>query len=126
VLIDRKRVEPLPSTPWGWIPKLLTTPTHLVIEKSGLDGYFLLRYLRMMIILFVASMLVIWPILLPINAVNQRGADEGITGMDLLSISNVKDANRYWAHVFVAIAFVCIQPLDSESDARCDVLVDVS
>jgi hypothetical protein len=119
-------VQPLPPTPWGWIPKLLTTPTHLVIEKSGLDGYFLLRYLRMMIFLFTGSMLVIWPVLLPVNAVNQRGAAEGITGMDLLSISNVKDANRYWAHVFVAIAFVCTKPLDSESDARCDVLVNVS
>jgi calcium permeable stress-gated cation channel len=100
-------VDALPSTPWGWIPKLLTTPTHLVIEKSGLDGYFLLRYLRMMIFLFGAGMLVIWPILIPVNAVNQRGAAEGITGMDLLSISNVKDPSRYWAHVFVAIAFVC-------------------
>lgn len=104
---NRHRVESLPSTPWSWIPKLLTTPTHLVISKSGLDGYFLLRYLRMMIYLFAGSMLFIWPVLLPINAVNQRGQADGVTGMDLLSISNVKDPNRYWAHVVVAIAFVC-------------------
>jgi hypothetical protein len=62
----------------------------------------------MMIFLFGGAMLVIWPVLLPVNAVNQRGAAEGINGMDLLSISNVKDPNRYWAHVFTAIAFVCI------------------
>lgn len=64
----------------------------------------------MMILLFGGSLLIIWPILLPVNAVNQRGAAEGVTGMDLLSISNVKDPDRYWAHVFVAIAFICISP----------------
>ena len=79
----------------------------------------------MMIFLFGGSMLVIWPILLPINAVNQRGSTEGITGMDLLSISNIKDPNRYWAHTFVAIAFVCMVPSDDGPDSRCDVLADV-
>src|SRR5271170_7928629 len=100
---DRKRTEPLPVTPWGWIPKLLMTPTHIVIGKSGLDGYFLLRYLRMMILLFGASMLIIWPILLPVNAVNQRGAAGGVSGMDILSISNINSNSpeRYWAHVLV-------------------------
>ena|SRR5947207_9801930 len=93
-------------TPWGWIPRLLMTPTHLVIGKSGLDGYFLLRYLRMMIFLFGGSMLVIWPVLLPINAVDQHGTAGGISGMDLLSISNIKTPSRYWAHVVMAIAFV--------------------
>jgi len=102
-------VDPLPVTPWGWIPQLLMTPTHLVIGKSGLDGYFLLRYLRMMIFLFIGGMLFIWPILLPINAVNQHGAAGGVTGMDLLSISNVKSPERYWAHVWVAVAFICIK-----------------
>lgn len=104
-------MEPLPVTPWGWIPRLLMTPTHLVIGKSGLDGYFLLRYLRMMIFLFGGSMLLIWPVLLPINAVNQRGAAGGVAGMDLLSISNVKTPARHWAHVVMAIAFVSKKPL---------------
>ena len=102
----RKRVEPLPATPWGWIPRLLTTHTSLVINKSGLDGYFLLRYLRMMIILFGGGIIFFWPILLPINAVNQIGSAGNITGMDILSISNIKDTKRYWAHVIVAIAFI--------------------
>jgi len=57
----------------------------------------------MMLILFGGSMLIIWPILLPINAVNQRGSAGGITGMDLLSISNVSNPKRYWAHVIMAI-----------------------
>jgi hypothetical protein len=55
-------------------------------------------------------MLIIWPILLPVNAVNQKGAAGGVSGMDILSISNISSNSpeRYWAHVFVAIAFTCI------------------
>ena len=60
----------------------------------------------MMIILFGGGILIVWPVLLPVNAVNQRGAAGNITGMDLLSISNVKDPSRYWAHVAMAIVFV--------------------
>lgn len=103
-------MDSLPVSPWGWIPKLLMTRTHVVIGKSGLDGYFLLRYLRMMIILFGGSMLLIWPVLLPINAVGQRGTAGGVSGMDILSISNIKTPSRYWAHVAMAIAFVSTIP----------------
>jgi len=54
-------------------------------------------------------MLIIWPVLLPINAVNQRGSAENISGLNLLSISNVSSPKRYWAHVAMAIAFVGIK-----------------
>jgi calcium permeable stress-gated cation channel len=104
-MYNRKRVDALPPTPWSWIPRLLMTPTHVVIGKSGLDGYFLLRYLRMMIFLFGGSMLVIWPVLLPINAVKQHGVT-GRIGMELLSISNIETPIRYWAHLVMAIVFI--------------------
>ena len=118
-------MDPLPRTPWGWIPVLLTTRTRTVINKSGLDGYFLLRYLRMMIILFGGSMLVIWPVLLPINAVNQKGPAEDVSGMDILSISNIKTSRRYWAHVVTAMCFVGILSLQTESLSSRNVLLDV-
>jgi calcium permeable stress-gated cation channel len=60
----------------------------------------------MMIFLFGGSLLAIWPVLLPINAVNQRGGAGGVSGMDLFSISNINNPTRYWAHVVMAIAFV--------------------
>lgn len=65
-----------------------------------------------MMYLFGGAMLIIWPVLLPINAVNQRGEDGGVTGMDLLSISNVKDPSRYWAHVVMAIGFIGMKYLE--------------
>lgn len=98
------------------------TPTHVVIGKSGLDGYFLLRYLRTMIFLFGVSMLVIWPVLIPINAIGQNGTAGGISGMDLLSISNIKFPSRYWAHVVMAMVFIGLTPFKVGINGRCYLL----
>ena len=53
-------------------------------------GIFLLRYLQVMLMLFGGAMFIIWPILIPINATGS-GA-EGVSGVDLLSISNVDES----------------------------------
>jgi calcium permeable stress-gated cation channel len=79
----------------------------------------------MMIILFGASMLLIWPVLLPINLVDQRGTAGGVSGMDLLSISNIKTPRRYWAHVVIAIAFIGLCPRHL-AYSSCHMLSDVS
>jgi calcium permeable stress-gated cation channel len=71
----------------------------------------------MLIILFGASLLFVWPVLLPINAVNQRGSAGGVQGLDLLSISNINSPNRYWAHVSVGIAFISSTPFFIEFNA---------
>ena len=55
-------------------------------------------------------MLIIWPVLLPINAVGQRDPEGRVAGMDILSISNIQTPRRYWAHVVMAIAFIGIPP----------------
>ncbi len=66
-----------------------------------MDGYFFLRYLRLIIFICVVGILLLYPILLPINATG--GAGE--SGFDLLSFSNIKNHNRYYAHVFVGWVF---------------------
>ncbi|KTW29166.1 hypothetical protein T552_01123 [Pneumocystis carinii B80] len=88
-----------------------TRPEH-IIKKSGLDAYFFLRFLRMCIILFTFSLLVIWPILLPINSVD--GIDKTYNrkprGLDKFSFGNIspKHINKYWAHLVLAYLFVCV------------------
>lgn len=59
-----------------------------------------------MIIIFTGCMLILWPILLPTNSVNQKGVAGGVSGLDLLSISNVQDTWRYWIHTVAAIVFI--------------------
>lgn len=87
--------------------------------KCGLDGYFFIRFLRAMIIIFVPLMAVIVTILLPINHSQGKGSrlhmtNDGdlvrwnVTGLDTLSWQNVDPArtNRYWAHLVCALMVI--------------------
>lgn len=97
---EEKRPEPLPKDPIRWIFILLSKPHSFIIQQAGLDGYFFLRYILIMGLTFGFGLLT-WIILLPLNAV--RGA--GLTGFDQLSISNVRDHSRYWAHAWTAFIY---------------------
>lgn len=97
---DEKKPDPLPKDPFSWIYILLTKPHSFIIRQCGLDGYFFLRYILVFAVFFMFGLLT-WIILLPINAANGNGN----TGLDQLSISNVKHQQRYYAHVFVGWAF---------------------
>lgn len=94
---DDKKPEPLPKDPFRWIYILLTKPHSFIVQQCGLDGYFFLRYLYVFGLTFVFGMLT-WIILLPVNATNGAGN----TGLDQLSISNVKHKRRYYAHAFMS------------------------
>ena len=90
------------------------------IQKCGLDAYFFLRYLRLLLKLFIPLAMVILPILLPINAVGGRGdafrignythssAWTNVTGLNQLAWGNVRptQTRRYWAHLFLAIGVI--------------------
>lgn len=97
---DEKKPTPLPKDPVRWIFILLTKPHSFIIQQAGLDGYFFLRYILVMATFFLFSLLT-WIILLPINATNGKGDK----GFDQLSMSNVKNEKRYYAHVFVGWVF---------------------
>ncbi|CAK7892679.1 uncharacterized protein Rsn1p [[Candida] anglica] len=97
---EEKKPEPLPKDPFRWIFILLTKPHSFIIQQAGLDGYFFLRYLLVLACVFLGG-IATYAVLLPINAV--RGNNN--TGFDQLSISNVSDSGRYYAHVFIGWVF---------------------
>ncbi|WPK26536.1 hypothetical protein PUMCH_003893 [Australozyma saopauloensis] len=97
---EDKKPDPLPLDPLRWIFILLRKPPSFFIQQCGLDGYLFLRYLIVMGLTFAIGIL-IWVVLLPINAVGGRGNG----GLDRLSISNVKDPHRYYAHAFMSWVF---------------------
>lgn len=87
--------------------------------KCGLDGYFFIRLLRAMIIIFVPLMAFCVTVLLPINYNQGKGnrlhnATNGelmhwnVTGLDTLSWQNIDPArtNRYWAHLVCALIVI--------------------
>lgn len=90
-----------------WLPATIRYDIEDVIDCGGLDAYFFLRFMRMLLWIFGVACCVIIPILVPINA---TGSTEGMLsepkGMDNLSWSNIGPykSSRYTAHLVLAIA----------------------
>lgn len=109
------RVEAIPVSPWAWIRRIFSIKADELKLKCGLDGYFSIRFLRAMIIIFVPLMALIVTILLPINyndgkakhdwMVDGQMQNYNVTGLDTLSWQNVAPThtNRYWAHLVCAL-----------------------
>lgn len=97
---DEKRPEPLPKDPFRWVIPLLTKPHSFILQQCGLDGYFFIRYLYIMGIMFTFGILT-WVVLFPINRINGNVS----SGLDQLSISNVLNPKRYYAHAIIAFLF---------------------
>ncbi|KAF2485701.1 hypothetical protein BDY17DRAFT_247458 [Neohortaea acidophila] len=101
----KERVTAPPPGVVAWLYPLFTTPNLAFVQKCGLDAYFFLRYLRMLLKIFVPLAVVILPILLPIN--NYSGHEE--EGLNRLSFSNVANkykADRTWAHLILALCVI--------------------
>src|ERR1700759_2886703 len=52
----------------------------------------------MSIVICLVGCLITWPVLFPVNATGGGGQKQ----LNILSFSNVKDKNRYFAHTFIA------------------------
>jgi hypothetical protein len=118
---DRERTAPSPPGLFSWIFAVFSTSNSEFIQKCGLDAYFFLRYLRMLLKIFVPLGLFILPILIPLNKVggkdfnlvgNTNNTRWNVSGLDQLAWGNVtpEHTNRYWAHLVLAvlsIIYVC-------------------
>lgn len=100
ILPEEERPDEPHKDPFRWIIVLFRKPQSFYIEQAGLDGYFFLRFVWIFAMFFLCGVL-IYTILLPVNATNGNGNQ----GFDQLSISNVKNHGRYYAHIFVGWFF---------------------
>ncbi|KAK9434064.1 hypothetical protein V1505DRAFT_361229 [Lipomyces doorenjongii] len=98
---ENERTEPLPSGYFAWLKALVFKPDVYVLRQTGLDGYFFLRYLKLVVFISCVGIIMLWPILLPVNATGGGGQ----TGLDLLSFSNISNQKRYYAQVFLCWFF---------------------
>ena len=118
---EKERVTAPPQGIWRWVSPVFRTSNSDFIQKCGLDAYFFLRYLRMLLKIFIPLAVIILPILLTVNAVGGKGAAfavgpyeyedsqwRNVTGLDELAWGNVRPTqnNRYWAHLVLAIGIV--------------------
>lgn len=108
-------MEAVPANPITWIRRIFDIEDEELKTKCGLDGYFFIRLMRAMIIIFVPLMVIIMTILLPINynggrdgrpfQIGGQTVASNVTGLDTLSWQNVAptQTNRYWAHLVCAV-----------------------
>ncbi|KAK0391789.1 hypothetical protein NLU13_1288 [Sarocladium strictum] len=91
----------LPDGWFNWIVPFFRTPDTFVLNHGSLDGFFFLRYLRVLRNISIAGMIITWPILFPINATGGGGYSQ----LEAISLSNVVGTNRLFAHAVVAWVF---------------------
>ncbi|KAL4987096.1 hypothetical protein BDW68DRAFT_114168 [Aspergillus falconensis] len=115
---DRERTEPSPPGLFRWISPIFRTSSSEFVQKCGLDAYFFLRYLRMLLKIFVPLGCIIVPTLITVNRVDGKNhtykneTDTGdrwnVTGLDQLAWGNVAPENthRYWAHLVMAVVLI--------------------
>lgn len=100
-LHDHERSPELPSGWINWFGTFFKIEDNHVLHHSSLDGYLFLRFLRVLCAICFFGCLITWPILFPIHATGGNGNNQ----LDILSFSNVKDANKYYANVFMALIY---------------------
>ncbi|KAL8858974.1 MAG: hypothetical protein Q9178_004455 [Gyalolechia marmorata] len=117
---DRLRVDAVPTDPITWIRRIFGIRDDELKLKCGLDGYFFIRFLRAILVIFVPLTAIVVTVLLPINYNKGKGntfhttidgerVRWNVAGLDTLSWQNVDPArtNRYWAHLVCAILVIC-------------------
>ncbi|KAI6859031.1 hypothetical protein D0864_02105 [Hortaea werneckii] len=114
----RLRVEAIPVSPLKWLRRIFGIKGEELKEKCGLDGYFSIRFLRAMVIIFLPLMAACITILIPTNFIdgkNQRDfviegnmTNFNVTGLDTVSWQNVPptQTDRYWAHLVCALLVI--------------------
>ena len=90
-----------PAGFFGWVSFLLHKPETYIIQQAGVDGYFFIRFLFEFATICLMGCCILWPILFPINATGGNGNE----GFNILSYSNVKDKNRFFAQIFLSWVF---------------------
>lgn len=108
-LADREPIRPaqrppspeLPDGWFNWIKPFFAIDDDYILNNCSLDGFFFLRFLRVLSIICLVGCCAVWPILLPINGAGANRLHE----LNRLTIGNVWLADKFYAHAFVAWFF---------------------
>ncbi|KAI9813698.1 MAG: hypothetical protein M1832_006126 [Thelocarpon impressellum] len=100
-LREQERSPTLPSGLFNWVGAVMKIPDTYVLNHHSLDGYLLLRFLKLTATIAFVGCCITWPVLLPVNATGGNGGQQ----LDMLTMSNVVDKKRYYAHALVSWLF---------------------
>lgn len=97
----RERSPELPSGMFNWVGAFVKIPDSYVLNHQSLDGFLLLRYLKIASAICLVGCFITWPVLFPVNATSHGQQKQ----LNILSMSNISEKNRYYAHCFIAMIF---------------------
>jgi calcium permeable stress-gated cation channel len=102
-LLDRGWTTPQDKSGFfGLLRNYKSLPDDYVLAHNSLDGYLWLRMFKIFIVLSLVGCLITWPVLFPVNATGHGGQQQ----LDILSMSNIADPIRYYAHAIVAWVYL--------------------
>ena len=101
LFLCRKRQQPLSPRLFGWLTSVFTADYRRIKNINGLDCYFFVRFLRMMVRVMLPIWLLSWAVLLPLTSVNTGVA--GHSGLDMFIFGNIAptDQSRYAGQLLV-------------------------
>ncbi|KAH8987893.1 DUF221-domain-containing protein [Lactarius akahatsu] len=104
-VFEAKRQQSLSSRFLGWPGSVFFADYRKIKNINGLDSYFFVRFLRMMVRLMLPIWLVSWAVLLPLTSVNTNVP--GDSGLDMFIFGNIgtTDQDRYSAHLLLTWIF---------------------
>ncbi|KAJ4485800.1 DUF221 family protein [Lentinula aciculospora] len=96
-----KRSQKLPPGPWKWLPALVNSRAEDIIDNNGLDAYMFLRYLKMLVWIFLAFTVLTFAVIVPVNFIGQDGATSNLERISWINVVDPKEQKRFTAHILV-------------------------
>lgn len=98
-----KRAPDLPAHVVGWFTAIWREPEITVLHINGPDAYFFIRFLRLMLKIFVPFWFITWAILMPVSATGGVGN----LGLNMFTFGNIAGPtqNHHIAHLLVGVVF---------------------
>ncbi|KAG8707764.1 hypothetical protein FRC08_000309 [Ceratobasidium sp. 394] len=99
-LPEGKRQRPLGDGLLSWPLSIFKADHKDIQQHNGMDAYFFVRYLRMMVWIFLPIWLISWAVLLPVDSAGLNNKD----GLDQFTFGNIPQDRqvRYAAHLLLA------------------------
>lgn len=98
---QRQKVEPASPNPVKWFKQVISFKDEEFIEKCGIDAFLFVRYLWMLVKIFFPAMVLILPVLFPLNRIdglNDAGHVQGLEQLGWLNIT-LDHQDHFWGHL---------------------------
>ncbi|KAI0289410.1 hypothetical protein B0F90DRAFT_1812537 [Multifurca ochricompacta] len=104
-VFEAKRQPPLSPHLFGWLISIFNVDYRKIKNINGLDCYFFVRFLRMMVRVMLPIWLLSWAVLLPLTSVNT--GVPGHSGLDKFIFGNIATTSqhRYAGHLLLTWIF---------------------